>query len=160
MSDDSRRSLLCTRSRISRMISTCPAVFGSGLWADGETPGAPFSLVFREMWDTTALYPRPLIQPQSRTNRTGAPMFASAYMGQKRNPSNAFTTCATTRKASLLRTRSRTSRMILMCQSSRGFDLQLRARMVALLFQQSPQLRMDTEGGRIRRLIRRIEIQP
>jgi hypothetical protein len=63
-------------------------------------------------------------------------------------------------RRSLLCTRSRTSRMILMCQSSRGFDLQLRARMVALLFQQPPQLRMDTEGRRIRRLVRRIEIHP
>ena len=48
--------------------------------------------------------------------------------------------------------------MILMGEGSRGFDLLLRAPMVALLLQQPAQLRMHLEGRRIGRLIRRIEI--
>ena len=49
--------------------------------------------------------------------------------------------------------------MILVGRSCRGFRLQPGALMVALLLQQSAQLRMHLERGRIGRLIRRIEIE-
>lgn len=49
--------------------------------------------------------------------------------------------------------------MILVRKGSGGFDLLPGALMVALLLQQSAQLRMDLEGRRFGRLIRRIEIE-
>ena len=48
--------------------------------------------------------------------------------------------------------------MILMGKGGRRFDLLPGALMVPLLLQQAAQLRMHLEGGRIGRLIRRIEI--